>query len=83
MNFNTEIRKEETNVRLAKALRDILARCADALDDPTNIKDVQEVLRDEAKNFEQDMNEAAARLRQLRHQRLLAQDHHRRRKAGQ
>lgn len=66
MTIQIDIRKEETNVRIAKANRDILLRCADALEDPSNIEDVIGVLRDEAKNFDEDASQAAARLRDLR-----------------
>lgn len=65
-NILRQIRREETSARIAKANRDILKRCVEALEDPKNIKDVAEVLREEAESFDQDYKEACARLRELR-----------------
>jgi len=62
------IRREETNVRLAKANAQILKACAAALKDPANIPHVIEVLNDEAASFIGDAEQAQARLRELRSQ---------------
>jgi len=43
-----------TEAKLAKANESILVNAAAALDDPANITDVQQVLREEAQNFKDD-----------------------------